>query len=254
VAQRIMDFSGSNQIMLSRAFYDVISRISDGAESMFEYLGPRLDKHQRSHEIYALVDSQAIRQPPQAAPAAFEATRLVADLQLIPDEDLQAIESELALAIGPLAHVLFRKSAARANSAQDLRELLSVSIQDPVAREQFIHPKLLHSHRSSASTLVSGTRRTSASGFSQSVPAHSSVSQVSGSRSVPSSTSNLSPEAQAFLEQALSQYIGPLARTLVRKESARTSDSQVLLEALARHIDEAKDRAQFVAAVIKWQR
>jgi hypothetical protein len=50
---------------------------------------------------------------------------------IAPDE-VQAIEAELARAIGPLAHVLMKKSVARASDARGLRELLSVSIQDPV--------------------------------------------------------------------------------------------------------------------------
>jgi serine/threonine protein kinase len=270
VAQRIMDFSGANQIMLSRAFYDVISRISDGAESMFQYLGPRLDKHQRSHEIYALVDSQAIREPALATPESFAPTRLVEDVQHISPEDLQAIESDLALAIGPLAHVLFRKSATRVGSAHDLRELLSVSIQDPVAREQFIYPKPPPAYRNSTSAPLSAALRSMPFSRPLSRPAnpsqnqshHPSVSQplsnpsgtshASGSHSVPGGAGPLSAEAQAFLEQALSQYIGPLARTLVRKEAARTHDSNVLLEALAQHIDQSSDRKKFLAAAAKW--
>jgi len=272
VAQRIMDFSGSNQIMLSRAFYDVISRISDGVESMFEYLGPRLDKHQRSHDIYALVDSQAIRQPPPPVAVTFDPTQLVGDLHPIAPEELQAIEAELALAIGPLAHVLFRKSAARASSAHSLRELLSVSIQDPVAREQFVYPKLAASQHASGSLQASGTRRSAPPVPSRSMPGQSaqgvnSVHAVNGlsgtsltalsgssqpSASPMSSASPLSAEAQAFLERALSQYIGPLARTLVRKEAARTRDSLALLQALAQHIDLAADRDQFMAAACKW--
>jgi serine/threonine protein kinase len=59
VAQRIMDFSSANQIMVSRAYFDVISRISDGADGLFEFLGERQDKHQRAHEIYRLLDRRA---------------------------------------------------------------------------------------------------------------------------------------------------------------------------------------------------
>jgi serine/threonine protein kinase len=63
VAQRIMDFARPNQVVVSRAYYDVISRITDSAASLFDYLGPHMDKHLRSHEIYAVLD-------PNAAPAA----------------------------------------------------------------------------------------------------------------------------------------------------------------------------------------
>src|SRR5690606_24189634 len=67
VAQRIMDFAQPNQIVVSRAYYDVISRISDNATGMFSPLGPHLDKHLRSHDIYAVLDPQL--RPVQANPA-----------------------------------------------------------------------------------------------------------------------------------------------------------------------------------------
>jgi class 3 adenylate cyclase len=104
VAQRIMDFSRPNQIVVSRAYYDVISRITDSAASLFDYLGPHMDKHLRSHEIYAVLD-------PNAAPPApgiernleFEHTASFAALASLTPETVQDIETELAKLIGPLA-------------------------------------------------------------------------------------------------------------------------------------------------------
>jgi class 3 adenylate cyclase len=61
VAQRIMDFCSPNQITVSRAYYDVISRISDGADEQFEFLGERYDKHERVHEVYLLLDQRGPR-------------------------------------------------------------------------------------------------------------------------------------------------------------------------------------------------
>ncbi len=68
-----MDFSTANQTMVSRAYYDVISRISDGADELFEFLGERYDKHQRAHEVYRLLDQRGARLSPAsdgATPAA----------------------------------------------------------------------------------------------------------------------------------------------------------------------------------------
>jgi hypothetical protein len=60
-----------------------------------------------------------------------------------------------------------------------------------------------------------------------------------------------SAELQAQLERALSQHIGPLAKTLVRREAGRQPAFKNLVQALAQHIDKADDRAKFVAAVQK---
>ena len=59
VAQRIMGFAGPGELLVSRSFYDVVSRLSDDYASMFQSGGSRTDKHQRSHEVYAV--SQAVR-------------------------------------------------------------------------------------------------------------------------------------------------------------------------------------------------
>jgi hypothetical protein len=56
----------------------------------------------------------------------------------------------------------------------------------------------------------------------------------------------LDAEQQAGLERSLGQYIGPLSKTLIRKEIARESNVDALLQALARHIDKATDREKFL--------
>lgn len=141
VAQRIMDFAQPNQIVVSRAYHDVISRLMDNAAGMFSAMGPHLDKHLRSHEIHAVLDRPS--QPPPAAPAnsGFEHTASFSALATLTPEAVAGIEAELARSIGPLAKVLVIKAVARTVSAQGLRDLLAVSIPDPVARQLFTQPK-----------------------------------------------------------------------------------------------------------------
>ena len=54
VAQRIMGFADPGQILVSRSYYDAVSRLSPEYASMFHYQGSRTDKHVREHEIYAI--------------------------------------------------------------------------------------------------------------------------------------------------------------------------------------------------------
>lgn len=246
VAQRIMDFSTANQIMVSRAYFDVISRISDGADGLFEFLGERYDKHQRVHEIYRLLD-----QPGARAPVNDEATTLLAaDLPSIPAEEVQGIEAELTRAIGPLAQVLMKKTLGRASDAQGQRELLAVSIQDAAAREAFIqgrHSTSVRSH--SLSQPLTQPLTTQPPG---------ATAGARGSRTVPisgrgptSGVPNFEPAQLEPLERALSQHIGPLARTLVRREAAKHQNWNALVQALAQDIDKAADRQRFLAAAGK---
>jgi len=54
VAQRVMGFADVDQILVSRSYYDAVSRLSSQYTGMFSYQGSRTDKHVREHEVYAI--------------------------------------------------------------------------------------------------------------------------------------------------------------------------------------------------------
>lgn len=54
VAQRIMSFAEPNQIMVSRSYFEVTSRLTKELTNMFIYSGIKQDKHVREHEIYLI--------------------------------------------------------------------------------------------------------------------------------------------------------------------------------------------------------
>jgi len=54
VAQRVMGFADVSQILVSRSYYDAVSRVSPKYAGMFHYQGSRTDKHVREHEVYAI--------------------------------------------------------------------------------------------------------------------------------------------------------------------------------------------------------
>ncbi|MDB5965500.1 MAG: hypothetical protein JWQ72_2000, partial [Polaromonas sp.] len=256
VAQRIMDFAQPNQIVVSRAYYDVVSRITDTAASLFRSMGPHLDKHLRSHDIYSVLDPQSAPAP-QASGAdhAFDKTASFATLrsfhELTP-EIAGDIETELARLIGPLAKVLVKKALSRAVSAQALRELVSVSIPDAAAREAFV--KVRSTTASATQSGASAGSRFRADVSRPSQPASTSVRQPSrfaDSRPVSLPQQNLSLEQLALLDQVLSQYIGPMARMIIRKEASRHLTLAALLPALALHIDKVDDRSKFLAFMQK---
>jgi hypothetical protein len=56
VAQRIMDFSEPGQLLVSRSFYEVVSRLAKEYGELFRFEGERADKHNRSHEFYSVVE------------------------------------------------------------------------------------------------------------------------------------------------------------------------------------------------------
>lgn len=56
VAQRVMDFAEPGQLLVSRSFYEVVSRLSKEYGALFSLEGEYEDKHARSHEVYSVVE------------------------------------------------------------------------------------------------------------------------------------------------------------------------------------------------------
>ncbi|MES2191067.1 MAG: protein kinase [Pseudomonadota bacterium] len=246
VAQRIMDFAQPNQVVVSRAYYDVVSRITDSAASLFHAMGPHLDKHMRSHEIYAVLDPQSA--PPLVhtdATRAFHNTISVASLNSLTPELAADVESELARLIGPLARVLVKKALPRASNAQNLRDMLSVSIPDAAAREAFIKV------RSRTGASAHSQSQASVNSLSRPPEASRPVSRFGDSQPASMTLQNLSVEQVAMLEKVLSQYIGPMARMIIKKEASRHLTLQALLPALSLHIDKPEDRSKYLAFMQK---
>ena len=54
VAQRIMSFASDDEILVSRSYFEVVSRLREGNEKLFRYLGAKKDKHIREHQVYAI--------------------------------------------------------------------------------------------------------------------------------------------------------------------------------------------------------
>lgn len=271
VAQRVMDFAQANQIVVSRAYYDVVSRITDMAASLFHPMGPHLDKHMRSHEIYAVVDPQSAKTSAPAETAkSFDKTATFASLNPVTPEMAGDIDNELAKIIGPLSKVLVKKAMSRATSAQGLRDLLSVSIPDAAAREAFVRVRSSTTTNSpnSQSSVNSFSRPNSpVSGRSSSGSSRSGsdmsrpVSQFGNSsgpvsrfaESQPASLplQGLTQDQIAMLEKVLSQYIGPMARMIIKKEATRHPSLEALLPALSLHIDKTADRRKYLAFMQK---
>jgi class 3 adenylate cyclase len=55
VAQRVMSFSDPGQLLVSRSFYEVASRLSNDYANLFAHAGSRSDKHVREHEVYSVI-------------------------------------------------------------------------------------------------------------------------------------------------------------------------------------------------------
>ena len=242
VAQRVMGFAEPNQILVSRSYYEVVSRLAPDYAQLFQYVGSHRDKHVREHEVYEVhlappldriaagtVDNGPAADFPIPAPAVVERARPL-DPALI-----ERLASALAREIGPVAKLLVRRAAERAADEGALLDAVAVHVP-AASRASFLarRPDLLGAPRAATG--------------SPPVPATSAPDQP-GPQAQQSTRSvqKIGPEVLARVEKMLAARIGPLARILVRRAAAQAVSPRDLFEALAVHIDDPEVRKVFLA-------
>ena len=68
VAQRVMSFAKPGQVLVSRSYFEVISRLSQEYAKLFHYEGSRADKHVREHQVYSVHPVEKEKGSPPAPP------------------------------------------------------------------------------------------------------------------------------------------------------------------------------------------
>ena len=244
VAQRVMSFAEPNQILVSRSYYEVVSRLAPDYAQLFQYVGSHRDKHVREHEVYEVhlapppgriavgpVDSGPVpaADSPILAPAPAErAVRL--DPAFI-----ERLASALAREIGPVAKLIVRRAAERAAGEGALLDAVAEHVP-AASRASFLARR---------SDLLGPPR---AAAGSPPVPATAAPDQ-SGPQATQATgpVQKIGPEVLARVEKMLTARIGPLARILVRRAAAQAASPRDLFEALAVHIDDPEVRKVFLA-------
>ena len=139
---------------------------------------------------------------------------------------LTAVEEKLRAYVGPVARILVQTVAARGRSAADLCSELALSVPDEADRERFRRE-------------VASLARPRSPALAGSPPLSDSSGRRSGRVSLPEQELE---RAQA----ALTQFVGPIARVLVRRAAANASSVEVLWQALSTHIEQPAERAAFL--------
>ena len=235
VAQRVMSFAEPNQILVSRSYFDIVSRISEEYERLFRYQGEHKDKHVRSHQVYEVVvegaaELQAATRPELAvAPERPEAEPLDGAI-------VEALGIRLTNYLGPIAPLLARKTARRAGSVAELIALLADCVPVPAQREQFLHE--------------AGPERPRPGG-TEPPPAPAVAVAVAHATAPPPAQSEpglrLDAEALARIEKLLARHIGPMAALIVKRAAKGARSRRELVEGLAGSIDDEGARGRFEA-------
>jgi class 3 adenylate cyclase len=242
VAQRVMSFAAPNQILVSRSYYEIVSRLSEEYARLFQYSGTHRDKHVREHEVYAMTVAGAGAAPGAGAPTPGAGPPPAVSSEFVPaaaarfdPAALARVERALAECIGPLARVLVRRAAATATGLPELCERLAASVPDP-DRPRF-RQRLAD---------LGGAPAPAAPPAGGPAPAAAAPDAAAPAGRRPGRP--LSAEVLAEAARRLAVYLGPVARVLVKRAAEGAGDTRELYERLARQIDDPRQRERFVAA------
>jgi tRNA A-37 threonylcarbamoyl transferase component Bud32 len=168
------------------------------------------------------IGATIVRGPRPAAGAALGPT-LGGDL-------LAEVERDLAHAIGPLARIVVQRSVKTVRDLAALYGTLATYIEDEAERTNFLRKgeQRAGSSLPPASGISAGAARSGAGNARPAIPIA------------------IAPETLHRLEVALTQYIGPIARVVLRKQLLKSASLTDLCSDLAAHIPNERDRAAFL--------
>ncbi len=142
-------------------------------------------------------------------------------------ETLKKIEAELAKHIGPIAPVVVRAASKKTYTVAGLAEIVSTDIADERERAAFV--KKFSSDKSTPTGNPTLARSTP---------------------SAPSGPSNIDTQTLTQAEAALAQYIGAVAKVVVRRAAAKARDAAELYLLIAEEIEDKNERKTFMRKAI----
>ncbi|MFC0134097.1 serine/threonine protein kinase [Massilia eurypsychrophila] len=156
-------------------------------------------------------------------------------------ESFPELESVLSRQIGPMARLLLRKAGSKADSMDELCELLLQHIPSQHGRSQFWEAVELLKKKLAAN----GTGCGNAASGSRSRPPTAIASTATQSAIRPAE-----PVDDAYAERValrLTRFIGPIARVVARRAARQTGDRAEFLQLLAVQIESTAERSHFLA-------
>jgi serine/threonine-protein kinase len=162
--------------------------------------------------------------PAERSQRAATAVRAAPALSIDPAA-LAEIERSLSRHVGPLAGLLVKRTQAESGSVEDFFRALAESIPDRDEQKAFLKKMALVKPRMDGGTAV------------KTVPAAPAAPPPRGA---------FTPEVLSTAEKRLAQYVGPLARVLIRQAAESTGNLKELYAQLATHIDSEEERSAFL--------
>jgi eukaryotic-like serine/threonine-protein kinase len=165
------------------------------------------------------------------------------------DTTLSTVERNFARYVGPVAKVLVRKAATKAQDVTELYSLLASNIDDDDERARFVATMPGASTAAGLRTLHTGAGLVGSLGLSTGSRGTTPQSERSGSigtRTLPPIP--LEPQFVHETTQRLLVYLGPIGRVVAKKAAEQAKSQQEFVEIVAGHIG-TQDRGAFLKEV-----
>lgn len=165
----------------------------------------------------------------KGVPAASSSSAAAAELN---PEHLRAIEAALTKRLGPIAKVLLKRKAAGSKTLSLLIDTLALEIPSEPDRQKFV------SELSALKSLPNEPdRRLQTAG---------NLNTISGNIPVP----GFDAEFLLKLESALTSFLGPMAKLIVKRSASLSSTKEDLCNNLSQQIPNLEDRKRFLTQVL----
>jgi hypothetical protein len=134
-AQRVMDFASPNQLLASKSYFEVVSKVSNYYAENFSSLGGKFDKHNLEHQVYVLTDSPLNRSLISGAGGKSVAKNTLEIEERIEEHLLKELSSCIGRA---RAAEVFESARSEAENLKSLCAILSAAIERQDDRDSFV--------------------------------------------------------------------------------------------------------------------
>ena len=180
-----------------------------------------IERHEENASEATVIRTYASRSRPAPTPTDLSSLALSG---WQPDA-LASLEAVLAPYVGPLARTLVKRNADRVFTLGELKDRLSMAIDDPSERAAFI--------KASQPVFEKLGREPSATPMGK-------------SKTLVGQQSTLTQADYDFAVADLTQFLGPIAKVLVKKAAMHAHDVRSLYTRLAEHLSSADDKSAFL--------
>jgi len=151
---------------------------------------------------------------------------------------LKQVEDQLARTVGPVAKVMVKRAAQRASDLDQLYTFISEALPTAEERTAFLANRPKRAPETPPGTLAATrTAATTKAG-----------TRLGGTRTT-LAASAVTPEVVDEAGRALTPYLGPIAKVVVKRAAAVTQNRQEFYQLLADELPSEKDRAGFLRSV-----